>query len=400
MPEAVLSINAGSSSIKFALFELGAEGALGTICAGKIEGIGESPHFIARDSGGKVLVERRWQDPALSHESFLDELLSWMESAAATYRLVGIGHRVVHGGVEFAAPALITEQVLRVLTKLIPLAPLHQPHNLSAIVASIAARPAIPQIACFDTAFHRTLDPVATRFAIPRALFEQGIRRYGFHGLSYEYVARTLERLDPAMASGRTIAAHLGNGASLCAMAAGLSIDTTMGFTALDGLMMGTRCGSIDPGVILHLQQQDGMSAEEVRHLLYEQSGLLGVSGLSSDMRELLASDHPAAAEAVELFVYRVAREAGALAGSLGGLDNLVFTAGIGESSPVIRALVCKRLAWLGVEIDVEANDSGAPVISTAASPVTVRVIPTDEERMIAMHTLEIVSHDHGLEAA
>jgi acetate kinase len=400
MPEAVLSINAGSSSIKFALFGLGTDDELEAISAGKIEGIGSAPHFIARDTGGKMLVERRWQDPALSHEAFLDELLSWIETAAGAYRLVGVGHRVVHGGVAFAAPALITKQVLGVLTKLIPLAPLHQPHNLSAILASIAARPAVAQVACFDTAFHQTQAPVATQFAIPRALFEQGIRRYGFHGLSYEYLARTLNRLDPKMATGRTIAAHLGNGASLCAMKDSLSIDTTMGFTALDGLMMGTRCGSIDPGVILYLQQQEGMNAEEVQHLLYEHSGLLGVSGLSSDMRELLASDDPRAAEAVELFVYRVAREAGALACSLGGVDNLVFTAGIGESSPVIRALVCKRLTWLGVELNAEANDAGGPVISTAASPVTVRVIPTDEERMIAMHTLEIVRQNQGCEAA
>ncbi|HEY0026824.1 MAG TPA: acetate/propionate family kinase [Allosphingosinicella sp.] len=400
MPDAVLSINAGSSSIKFALFGLGADDTLEPISAGKIEGIGSAPHFIGRDAAGKVLVERRWEDAALGHEAFLDDLLGWIETAAGACRLVGIGHRVVHGGVEFAAPALLTERVLDRLATLVPLAPLHQPHNLAAIRAAQAARPSVPQVACFDTAFHRTQPAVATRFALPLAYFDEGIRRYGFHGLSYEYVARTLAKADPQMAAGRVIAAHLGNGASLCAMAGGRSIDTTMGFTALDGLMMGTRCGAIDPGVILYLQQQGGMSPEEVQHLLYEQSGLLGVSGLSGDMRELQASALPAPRDAVELFVYRVARETGALAGSLGGLDGLVFTAGIGENSPAVRALICKRLAWLGVELDGEANAAGAPTISTAASRVTVRVIPTDEERMIAMHTLKLVGHSEELQAA
>ena len=275
-----------------------------------------------------------------------------------------------------------------------------QPHNLAAILAAKAARPGVPQVACFDTAFHQTQPPIATRFAISQAYFVEGIRRYGFHGLSYEYVARTLARTDPKLAAGRVITAHLGNGASLCAMDGGRSIDTTMGFTALDGLMMGTRCGAIDPGVILYLQQQKGMSPEEVQHLLYEESGLLGVSGLSGDMRNLIECPDEPARQAVELFVYRVAREAGALASSLGGLDGLVFTAGIGENSPAVRALVCARLAWLGVEIDAKANAAGAPTISTAASRVTVRVIPTDEERMIAMHTLEIVGQNRELEAA
>src|SRR5690606_38633414 len=288
--------------------------------------------------------------------------------------------------------------VLDAISKLIPLAPLHQPHNLAGIIAAGAARPNVPQIACFETAFHHAQPRVATQFAIPRALSQEGIRRYGFHGLSYEYVARTLEQLDPKMALGRTIVAHLGNGASLCAMSGGLSVDTTMGFTALDGLMMGTRCGAIDPGVILYLEQEKRMTPEAVQHLLYERSGLLGVSGESGDMRELLASDQEAAQEAVELFVYRVGREAGALASSLGGLDGVVFTAGIGENAPAVRALVCQRLAWLGVEIDAEANAAGAPTISTATSRVTVRVIPTDEERMIAMHTLKTVAHARGLE--
>ena len=313
MRKAVLSINAGSSSIKFALFTLAGKGELERIFAGKIEDIGSSPHLIAHDAVGGVLLERRWADASLAHEAFFDELLSWAESRAGSYRLVGIGHRVVHGGVEFAGPELITKQVLDALTRLVPLAPLHQPHNLACILAAMIARPDIAQVACFDTAFHVTQPAVATRLAIPRELSHEGIRRYGFHGLSYEYLARTLERLDPGMAAGRTIAAHLGNGASLCAMAGGVSVDTTMGFTALDGLMMGTRCGSIDPGVILYLEQQKGMSPTEIQHLLYEESGLLGVSGLSGDMRELLASEVRSAREAVELFVYRVGREAGVL---------------------------------------------------------------------------------------
>lgn len=400
MREAVLSINAGSSSIKFALFGLGSNDAVEPISAGKIEGIGSSPRFVARDAAGHVLAELRWEDPSLGHEGLLDELLGWIDTLASACRLVGIGHRVVHGGMEFAAPALLTKQVMDALAMLAPLAPLHQPHNLAAIVAVSTARTSVPQVACFDTAFHHTQPPVATRFAIPEKYFQEGIARYGFHGLSYEYVAHTLRQLNPATAAGRVIAAHLGNGASLCAMTGGRSIDTTMGFTALDGLMMGTRSGSIDPGVILYLQQQKGMTPDEVQHLLYEQSGLLGVSGVSGDMRELLASSEEPARRAVELFVYRVAREAGALASSLGGLDGLVFTAGIGENSPVVRALVCERLAWLGVEIDAGANEKGAPTISTAASRVIVRVIPTDEERMIAMHTVGIVRKNKELKAA
>ena len=400
MREAVLSINAGSSRIKFALFGLATDGQLEQISAGKIEGIGSAPQFIVRDAEGGLVVERRWNNPTLGHEALLEDLLSWIDNLAAAYRLVGIGHRVVHGGVEFATPALATKPVLDALGGLTPLAPLHQPHNLAAIAAAMAARAGVPQVVCFDTAFHQTQPRVATQFAIPRALSEEGIRRYGFHGLSYEYVARTLERLDPGMAAGRTIVAHLGNGASLCAMAGCRSVDTTMGFTALDGLMMGTRCGSIDPGVILYLAQQKGMTPEQIQHLLYEESGLQGVSGLSSDMRDLLASDEASAREAVELFVYRVSREAGALASSLGGLDGLVFTAGIGENSSAVRALVCQRLAWLGVAIDAEANAANAPTISIAASRVTVRIIPTNEERMIALHTLEILKQDRGLEAA
>ncbi len=298
---------------------------------------------------------------------------------------------MVHGGVDFSRPCLIDDRVLDELERLCPLAPLHQPHNLAAIRAIAALAPDLPQIACFDTAFHHDRPALATRFAIPRALYDAGIRRYGFHGLSYEYIARRLAEIDPEMAAGRVIAAHLGNGASLCAMAGGRSVDTTMGFTALDGLMMGTRCGSIDPGVVLHLQTQLGMSAAEVETMLYGQSGLLGVSGISSDMRELSASGRPEAEEAIELFTWRAAREAGALAASLGGIDGLVFTAGIGENQADIRSRICARLDWLGIGINEIANAFDDSVISRGTSKVKVRIVPTDEERMIALHTVSVL---------
>ena len=286
----------------------------------------------------------------------------------------------------------VLTQVLTQLQAFVPLAPLHQPHNLAAIRAIAALAPDVPQIACFDTAFHHDRPALATRFALPRALHDQGIRRYGFHGLSYDYIARHLAQVDPAMAAGRVVAAHLGNGASLCAMAAGRSVDTSMGFTALDGLMMGTRCGAIDPGVVLHLQTQMGMSAQEVENLLYTRSGLLGVSGISSDMRALSASPAPEAQEAIDLFAWRAAREVAAMAASLGGVDGIVFTAGIGEHHADMRARICRRLEWLGARLDDAANAVHAPVISTGDSPVKLRVIPTDEERMIALHSLSVLS--------
>jgi acetate kinase len=281
---------------------------------------------------------------------------------------------------------------MRSLDALTPLAPLHQPHNIAPIRAIAAARPNLPQVACFDTAFHHTIPAVAARFALPREYEHAGVRRYGFHGLSYEYVAKRLREIAPELSRGRVVAAHLGNGASLCAMRAGQSLDTTMGFTALDGLVMGTRCGNLDPGIILYLEQERGLTAEQVQDLLYRQSGLLGVSGgLASDMRTLLASANPHAQEAIELFVYRIAREIGALTSSLDGLDGIVFTAGIGENAPQIRAMVCARLGWLGVALDEDANANNAPLISAPESHVAVRVIPTDEEAMIARHTLDII---------
>lgn len=394
--QVVLSLNAGSSSIKFAVHGVDGFGELNAVASGKIEGIGTGPHFIARGANREVLVERHWTDPSITYDVLLGEILTWLSDCPAADELTGIGHRVVHGGTAFLTPVLATSTAIEAMRKLEPLAPLHQPHNLAAIEAAMVALPGVPNVACFDTAFHCTQPDVATRLTIPRALSDEGIRRYGFHGLSYEYIAHFLEAQDPRLQRGRIIVAHLGNGASLCAMAGGRSVDTTMGFTALDGLMMGTRCGSLDPGVILYLQQHKGMSPEDIENLLYRQSGLLGVSGISADMRELLASPAQAAREAVELFVYRIAREAGALASSLGGLDGLIFTAGIGENAPVIRKLVGERLAWLGVAIDADANTAGRPVISLASSRVTVRIVPTDEETMIAKHTLAIVQPDYG----
>ncbi|HAF43286.1 MAG TPA: acetate kinase [Sphingobium sp.] len=391
--KAVVSLNAGSSSIKFSLFVLDGDGALQLSAGGKIEKIGIAPTVTVRSVEGGVLLERAWPDgAALTHADLLADLFAWAADHPLEGReIIAIGHRVVHGGTEFAVPRLIDSALLDKLEALCPLAPLHQPHNLAAIRAIAVLQPNLPQVACFDTAFHHDKPEIASRFAIPRALHDQGIRRYGFHGLSYEYIARRLAQIDPVLAGGRVIAAHLGNGASLCAMQAGKSIDTTMGFTALDGLMMGTRCGSIDPGVVLHLQTQLGMSPAEVEDLFYKKSGLLGVSGISSDMRTLAASKAPEAAEAIELFAWRVAREIAALAASLGGIDGLIFTAGIGENDADIRSRICRRLAWLGVQIDELANAGNAPRISMPDSPVAVLVIPTDEERMIALHSLNVI---------
>ncbi|MAM37718.1 acetate/propionate family kinase (plasmid) [Sphingobium naphthae] len=387
---AVVSLNSGSSSIKFGLFMLDGDRNPQPGAAGKIERIGLDPRCSIRDASGVSLVEKDWfQDgAALTHADLLSWLFEWAASHLAGHEVIAIGHRVVHGGIDFATPCLVDDFVLAELEALCPLAPLHQPHNLAAIRAIRSIAPALPQIACFDTAFHHSRPALASRFALPRALHDEGIRRYGFHGLSYEYIARQLEQVDPDMAKGRIVAAHLGNGASLCAMAGGKSVDTTMGFTALDGLMMGTRCGALDPGVVLHLQLQMGMSAKEVETLLYNRSGLLGVSGISSDMRSLSQSDRPEAQEAIDLFAWRAAREIVALATSLGGLDGIVFTAGIGENHADVRSRICRRLEWLGLEMDELANAANAALISFPDSRLKVRIIPTDEERMIASHTI------------
>jgi acetate kinase len=388
--DAVLAVNAGSSSVKFALFSVSADAEIALACHGQVEGIGTAPHFRARDPAGAVLAEQRFA-PDATYEDLLGALLDFVAAHGGGQEVRAVGHRVVHGGTEFDRPVRVDAAVLATLDALTPLAPLHQPHNLAAIRAIAARRPGLPQVACFDTAFHRSMPALAAAFGLPRALAEAGIRRYGFHGLSYEFLARRLRVLAPDLAAGRVIAAHLGNGASLCAMRAGRSVDTTMGFTALDGLLMGTRSGSLDPGVVLHLIEQRGMSAAEVSDLLYHRSGLLGVSGLSNDMRSLLESQDPRAAEAVALFVFRIARDSGALASSLGGLDGYVFSAGIGEHAAPVRAAVCARLAWLGVRLDPAANARGTGRISAPDSAVAMWVIPTDEEAMIARHTLETV---------
>jgi acetate kinase len=389
MPDAVLALNAGSSSIKFALFERRGADGLTRMLSGQIEGIGAAPHFVARDPAGTTVAERRWDDGAApDYAAQVDGLLGWIEAHLGGDRLVAAGHRVVHGGRDFTAPVLIDEGVLAGLAALTPLAPLHQPHSIALIRAITESRPRLPQVACFDTAFHHTMPPVATMFALPLTYAREGVRRYGFHGLSYEFIAKRLREVAPHLARGRVIVAHLGNGASLCALRDGRSIDTTMGLTALDGLVMGTRCGSIDPGVLLYLLQQKGLTAPEVEHLLYSQSGLLGVSGLSSDMRALLASKDQPAKDAVDLFVFSIARETAALAASLGGLDGFVFTAGIGEHATEIQDAVCERLRWLGVVPG--RTDRAGTRISAPGSGVEVHVIPTDEEAMIAEHVLRI----------
>ena len=392
MPQAVLTLNAGSSSIKFSLFDVAGPDLLRLVSRGEVEGIGSSPHFTARNVGGAILADRKWADKTIEFPKLLTVVIEWVESHLGNETLAAVGHRVVHGGPDHHRPELVTPDLLAALDRLTPLAPLHEPHNIAPIRAIAASRPRLKQVACFDTAFHHTMPPVATRFALPREYEKAGVRRYGFHGLSYEYISRRLAEIAPDLAKGRVIAAHLGNGASLCAMLRGRSVDTTMGFTTLDGLMMGTRCGALDPGVILYLAQERGLSPAQIEDLLYRQSGLLGVSGgIASDMRALLASTDPHAKEAVELFAFRIARETGALASSLGGLDSIVFTAGIGEHAPEIRAMVAARLAWLGVELDAAANAGNADIISTPRSRVEVRVIPTDEEAMIARHTLETI---------
>jgi len=391
--KAIVSLNAGSSSIKFALFAIEAAKQPRFTAGGKIEKIGIAPSLRAHCADGETLLERTWDNGAdLTHAQLLADLVDWMtHDPLKGHDIAAIGHRVVHGGTQFAAPVLVNDQVMEALQVLCPLAPLHQPHNLEAIRAVRAIRPNAPQIACFDTQFHHGRPDVATRFALPRTLHDQGIRRYGFHGLSYEYIARRLREIDPALASGRVIAAHLGNGASLCAMHDGKSIDTTMGFTALDGLMMGTRCGTLDPGVVLHLQKQNGMSASDVEAMLYTQSGLLGVSGISRDMRVLAQSPAPEADEAIDLFCWRAARETSGLIPALGGLDALIFTAGIGENAPAIRAGICERLDWLGIALDPQANANNAARIESPDSSIRVLVIPTDEELMIALHTIALL---------
>jgi acetate kinase len=389
MPEAILVLNAGSSSIKLSLFERG-RGDPSLVAGGQVAGLSTAPVFAAKDAAGGTAGERRWESP-IGHDEALEHVLGWVRARyGGAYTLAAVGHRVVHGGAAFAAPVRVDAAVLAALERLVPLAPLHLPHNLAPMRALFARAPAVPQVACFDTAMHRTQPHLARMFALPRELEEAGIQRYGFHGLSYEYIAGALPSLDARAARGRTIVLHLGNGASLCALAGGRSVATTMGFTALDGVPMGTRCGALDPGVLLYLMKR-GMDARALETLLYERSGLLGVSGVSSDMRALAASQDPRAALAIDLFVYRVGRELGSLAAALGGLDAVVFTAGIGEHQAPVRAAVCRGASWLGLELDEAANIANGPRISAPGSRVSAWVVPTNEELVIARHTRDLL---------
>jgi acetate kinase len=390
LSEVLLVVNAGSSSIKFSVFNVGSGTRLDSLYRGEIDGLGARPHFVAHDATGAGLADQTL-GRAATHDDALGTVLEWIEARATGATVVAAGHRVVHGGVRYAEPVRVTPAVLQELEALVPLAPLHQPHNLAPIRSLMKRKAELPQIACFDTAFHTTQEDVARTYALPYALSDAGITRYGFHGLSYQYIASVLPEHLGAGANGRIVVAHLGAGASMCAMRGRRSVATTMGFTALEGVPMGTRTGSIDPGVILHLLTERGMSPDAVTELLYKKSGLLGMSGLSPDVRDLLASDSPRAARALDVFVYRVGRELGSLAAALGGLDALVFTAGIGEHAASIRARVCRDAAWLGIRLDDAANERGGPRLSAQGSAASAWVIPTNEELMIARHTLKLV---------
>jgi acetate kinase len=391
MADAILVLNAGSSSLKFSLYVVGAE--LAPQLRGQIEGLNTAPEFAATDAANAVVGRHAW-DPGttLTHADAVAYLFDFLAAELATHRLLAAGHRVVHGGIRCDRPARVDAELLDYLAALVPLAPLHQPHNLTPIRTILAAMPGLPQVACFDTSFHRAMPQVAQAYALPPAITDGGVRRYGFHGLSYEYIASALPRYDADAARGRAVVAHLGNGASMCAMQAGISVASTMGFTALEGLPMGTRSGALDPGVILYLIDALGMDARAIERLLYHESGLLGVSGLSSDMRTLLASAEPRARFAIELFCYRIGRELGSLAAALAGLDALVFTGGIGEYAAPVRERVLRAAAWLGVELDRDANARHGPRLSAPGSRVRAWALHTDEELMIARHTRALVA--------
>ena len=382
-------INAGSSSIKFAIY--GGDQHQSLMFRGQIEKIGLSPHLHVVNASGKTVADQHWRAQEINHRAATRELLRTAIALIGDMPVVGIGHRVVHGGLHYTAPVRIDSRVMAALTALEPLAPLHQPHNLSPITAISDQAPQIPQVACFDTAFHRTQETLAQVFALPHKFTEAGIRRYGFHGLSYEYVVSRLGEIAPELTEARLIIAHLGNGASLCAVQDGHSVASTMGFTAVDGLMMGTRCGAIDPGAILYLMDAYGMNSRAIETLIYRQSGLLGVSGVSSDMRTLRASSEPRAAEAIALFTYRIAREIGSLAAALGGVDALIFTGGIGQNDAATRAEVSERCHWLGLELDDGRNKQGMTRINTDTSRMSAWVVPTDEELMVANHTAAVL---------
>ena len=388
MTRCIAVINAGSSSIKFALYQLGSETLL---YRGKIEQIGISPHLKVEDANGQTVSEQHWPADRLDHRAATHEILVAGRTLLGDMPVAAVGHRVVHGGTKYAQPIRVDPKVIANLSELIPLAPLHQPHNLAPIETLAEAAPHIPQVACFDTAFHRSQPELAQLFALPRRLTETGVRRYGFHGISYDFVSSHLRQIAPDLADKRIIIAHLGNGASLCAIHRGASVATTMGFTAVDGLVMGTRCGTIDPGVFLYLLQAERLDAKAIENLIYRQSGLLGVSGISSDMRTLRASPAASAKEAIALFVYRIVREVGSLTAALGGLDALIFTGGIGENDSETRAEVVQGCAWLGMALDPARNAEGDGRISTGQSRIPVWVVPTDEERMIARQTSAVL---------
>jgi acetate kinase len=392
MQDAIAVLNAGSSSLKYSVFaEQGAEFEL--IARGQAEGLYTSPRFIAKDGKGKVLDEKSWGEGAgLGHDGALDHQVAFLRAGLGEHHLVGVGHRVVHGGLEYTQPVRLDPAVLAALEKYIPLAPLHQPHNLAPIRALLARSPELQQVACFDTAFHSGAPAVSQAFALPKAITDRGVRRYGFHGLSYEYIAHVLPQHDERAARGRTVVLHLGNGSSMCAIAGGRSMASTMGFTAADGLPMGTRCGNLDPGVMLYLMDELKMGVRAIEKLIYQQSGLLGMSGISSDMRTLESNDTPEAKAAIDVFIYRIGRELGSLAAALDGLDAIVFTAGIGENSRSLRERVCRDAAWLGVELDAAANERNGPRITTGRSRVSAWVIPTNEELMIARHTRRVLT--------
>jgi acetate kinase len=391
MSDAIVVVNAGSSSIKFALYPAHPDAAPGCIVRGQVDGLGANPRFAGWGADGNAL-DGRPLAPQADHALAVGEALDWLEDHDRDWRVIAAGHRVVHGGDLYSEPVAVDDTVLAAIESLAHLAPLHQPHNVEGIRAVARHRPRLPQVACFDTEFHQTQSAIARALPLPAALTGAGLRRYGFHGLSYEYIALRLPELVGNRTAHRVVVAHLGNGASMCAMLDGRSVASTMGFTALDGLMMGTRSGAIDPGVLLYLLEQRGMTPAALSRLLYHESGLLGVSGLSQDMRTLLASKEERARFAVELFVYRIVRELGSLAAALGGLDALVFTAGIGEHAAPVRAAVCDASAWLGIRLDGRANDAHATVISATDSRIAVLVVPTDEEAMIARHTLRTLA--------
>jgi acetate kinase len=391
--DAILVVNAGSSSIKFKAYEIDDEGLTPSL-RGQIEGIGVRPRLRVRARDGQTLAEETFAPADVPDvPAAMARVGAWLRARLGGALPVAVGHRVAHGGPIYSKPVTVDDAVLTVLDRFVPLAPLHQPHHLRPMRAIAERFPGILQVACFDTAFHRGHPAVADRYALPDDLYQEGVRRYGFHGLSYEYITRTLPTVAPAVAQGAVVVAHLGSGASMCAVKNGRSVDSTMGFTALDGLPMGTRCGQLDPGVVLYLLGEKGYGVKDVERLLYQEAGLRGLSGLSNDVRDLLASDDPRARLALDYFVYRVSRELGGLAAAMGGIDALVLTAGIAENSPEMRARICARAGWLGLSLDEAANRAGGPCISTPGSRVSAWVIPTDEERMIAEHTAATWRH-------